>query len=249
MAFRGRLTGWERGGGWVVEGRQGRWGRPHTRAQAPIPASLESRGGARGNTWLVGRLPGAGVTEETPAARGPHRRHPATAQRPLVAAPPRFPRQPLDTNTEARHPPHAGNGTRLPGPDRRAGGHCVPGGDGAILPQETSPPLPQAPPPRPGPGPGRGSGEGAPPAPSTPRGRFHPSLPREAPGCARGSLRAAPHRPQGRNFPSDTGSPQQGRAWGCSGKSAFSPKRPPNLGASAWREGGGAGRGIAQALL
>lgn len=50
---------------------------------------------------------------------------------------------------------------------------------------------------------------------------------------------AAPNRPDNRNFPSDTGSPQRGRAWGCSGKPEFSPKRPPNQGASCWREGGG----------
>ena len=86
MAFQGRLAS-QRGG---VKARPGQAERAAHRTQA----STASCGGAQGNTWLVGRLPEAGVPEEALAAPGPRRPHwwhPATARSPAGAAPPRFP--------------------------------------------------------------------------------------------------------------------------------------------------------------
>lgn len=69
----------------------------------------------------------------------------------------------------------------------------------------------------PGAGPGRAAHRASSPH------SFHWRLPREGPGRA---LSSAPQPLEGRNFPSDTGSPHRGRAWGAQG-SLSSPKEPP----------------------
>lgn len=72
-------------------------------------ASTASCGGARGNTWLLGRLPEAGVPEGALAVLGPPAaptggtQQPPGARRELPR--PGFHDNPRETNTEAQHSP------------------------------------------------------------------------------------------------------------------------------------------------
>lgn len=123
------LEGW----GWRPGGGGGRWRRRHT-----VRASPASCRGARGNTWLVGRRPGASVTKRAPAAQGHPRPPPTTPSdreetdgtgpAPISMTTPRKQtrrRDPLRTQEVER---------ALPGQNPAVGGHCVPGRAGPILP-------------------------------------------------------------------------------------------------------------------
>ena len=141
----------------------------------------------------------------------------------MVAAPPGFHGNPLETNKAASPAPPAGNGTRFPGRPRELGAAASQGGPEPTFPEAVpapSPPRCQAGfhPPRAPSAPGLGQGRAAHPL-SSPHS-FHWRLPREGPSCAlsssppgRGQEFPIPHRSQG----------------GCVllRKSGFSPQRSP----------------------
>lgn len=193
-AASGQGRGWRSG-----EGKRG----SGTRARSRLLPRLWARRAPRApRKHLTRALPGAGGFEAAPAAGAPrsHRRAQRRARRPLVAAPPLFPWQPLGNKHGG-----ASSSTRRkwgapPRPAPGAGGHFAPRRSRATFPQAVPAPSPargQAgflPPIGPS-APGLGKGHAA-HSVSSPHS-FHWSLPREGPSCA---LRGSPPV-RGQEFP------------------------------------------------
>lgn len=221
---------WRGGSG----GQAGTHGTSRTQTPIPPPVHLAGTSGAaraRENTWLVGGLPGAGATEETPGHRGHRGPRPRSQRRRAEAgssgAAPVSMTVPWKQTLRRVRPQEMGRalagqtqggGALRPGtaePILGPGDRCTPRPRraGRGLPLKQTPPLP-----------GFGDRRAA---HLFSQHSFHWRLPREGPRLC--PLQRTP--PEDRNFPSDTPSPPRGQQ-------LSSPRVTPQPGASARPEVG-----------